>query len=121
MCCAPSVSLPVCVRPIAVVCLSQHADEEVALQSADFWQAFCEAQLDPDLLRPFLPKLIPLLMKNMVSEGAAGVHLHTSEPSLDAVSRKWAWIDKVCVCVISGSIEAPSADKYDSCHDSLHA
>ncbi|MEW5299688.1 MAG: hypothetical protein WDW36_002678 [Sanguina aurantia] len=47
---------------------NEHADEEVALQSADFWQAFCEAQLDPDLLRPFLPKLIPLLMKNMVFE-----------------------------------------------------
>lgn len=28
--------------------------------------AFCEARLEPELLRPFLPRLIPVLMKNMV-------------------------------------------------------
>lgn len=27
---------------------------------------FCEAKLDPTLLRPFLPRLVPLLMRNMV-------------------------------------------------------
>lgn len=30
--------------------------------------AFCEARLEPELLRPFLPRLIPVLMKNMVFE-----------------------------------------------------
>jgi hypothetical protein len=35
-------------------------------QSAEFWNAFCDAQLEGELLRPFLPRLIPLLMRNMV-------------------------------------------------------
>jgi hypothetical protein len=38
----------------------------LTLQSCEFWIGFCEAQLEPDLLRPFLPRLIPMLMKNMV-------------------------------------------------------
>jgi transportin-1 len=45
---------------------NEHADQEVALESCEFWSCFCDAELDPELLRPFLPRLIPMLMKNMV-------------------------------------------------------
>lgn len=45
---------------------NEHADHDVALESCEFWMAFCDAELDPELLKPFLPRLIPLLMKNMV-------------------------------------------------------
>ncbi|KAG1677077.1 hypothetical protein FOA52_001247 [Chlamydomonas sp. UWO 241] len=45
---------------------NEHADQDVAVESCEFWMGFCDAELDPDLLRPFLPRLIPLLMKNMV-------------------------------------------------------
>lgn len=44
----------------------QDADEGVALESCEFWAAFCEAQLDPALLRPALPRLVPVLLRNMV-------------------------------------------------------
>jgi transportin-1 len=40
-------------------------DEEVALESCEFWSAFCEARLAPDLLREFLPRLINVLLSNM--------------------------------------------------------
>jgi transportin-1 len=33
-------------------------DEDVALESCEFWSTFCEAQLPQDILREFLPRLI---------------------------------------------------------------
>jgi hypothetical protein len=47
---------------------NEHADHDVAVESCEFWMGFCDAELDPELLRPFLPRLIPLLMKNMVRD-----------------------------------------------------
>ena len=47
---------------------NEHSDHDVAVQSCEFWQSFCDAELDPEMLRPFLPRLIPVLMKNMVWE-----------------------------------------------------
>lgn len=38
----------------------------MALESCEFWSAFCEAAVDAGLLRPFLSRLIPVLLKNMV-------------------------------------------------------
>ena len=43
-------------------------DEDVALESCEFWAAFCEADLERDTvetLREFTPKLIPMLLTNM--------------------------------------------------------
>jgi transportin-1 len=43
-------------------------DEDVALESCEFWAAFCEADLEQDtveVLREFTPKLIPMLLTNM--------------------------------------------------------
>ena len=43
-------------------------DEDVALESCEFWAAFCEADLERDtveVLREFTPKLIPMLLTNM--------------------------------------------------------
>ncbi|GLJ54534.1 hypothetical protein SUGI_1171160 [Cryptomeria japonica] len=45
---------------------NQDADEEVALESCEFWSAFCEAHLPPQILREFLPRLIAVLLSNMV-------------------------------------------------------
>eukprot|EP00191_Tetraselmis_sp_GSL018_P017971 CAMPEP_0177587948 /NCGR_PEP_ID=MMETSP0419_2-20121207/5948_1 /TAXON_ID=582737 /ORGANISM="Tetraselmis sp., Strain GSL018" /LENGTH=732 /DNA_ID=CAMNT_0019078081 /DNA_START=462 /DNA_END=2658 /DNA_ORIENTATION=- len=41
-------------------------EEEVALESCEFWSAFCEAGIPADVLEGFLPRLIPVLMKNMM-------------------------------------------------------
>ena len=55
-----------------VVCKSeqsrcaQDGDEGVALESCEFWSAFCEASVEPGVLQPFLGRLIPVLLKNMV-------------------------------------------------------
>jgi hypothetical protein len=46
--------------------LWQDGDEEVALESCEFWSAFCEAQIPSTVLAEFLPRLIPVLMKNMM-------------------------------------------------------
>jgi transportin-1 len=46
---------------------NQDGDEEVALEAAEFWMAVCDADDIPaDALRPFLPRLIPVLLKNML-------------------------------------------------------
>ncbi|XP_038975247.1 transportin-1 isoform X2 [Phoenix dactylifera] len=41
-------------------------DDEVALEACEFWSAYCDANLPPDGFREFLPRLIPVLMSNMV-------------------------------------------------------
>jgi choline dehydrogenase-like flavoprotein len=54
----------------------QHSDEGVALEACEFWAAFCEhiladgdaGALTKEMLRPVLPHLVPLLLKNMVFE-----------------------------------------------------
>mmetsp|Transcript_9191 Transcript_9191/g.26329 ORF Transcript_9191/g.26329 Transcript_9191/m.26329 type:complete len:907 (-) Transcript_9191:548-3268(-) len=41
-------------------------EEEVALESCEFWSAFCEAGIPSIVLAEFLPRLVPVLMKNMM-------------------------------------------------------
>lgn len=53
---------------------NEHADPGVALAAAEFWTAYLDLQLDPAGLRPYLPRLIPVLLKNMVGRiGWSGV------------------------------------------------
>eukprot|EP00887_Chlorella_sp_A99_P008169 scaffold12.g8169.t1 len=47
---------------------TQDGDEGVAVESCEFWAAFCDSQLESDVLRPFLPRILPVLLKNMVYE-----------------------------------------------------
>lgn len=62
-----------CVCGLRLLTAVQSGDEGVALESCEFWSAFCEAAvsqpetLSPDVLRPFLGRLVPVLLKNMVS------------------------------------------------------
>lgn len=62
----------------------QSGDEGVALESCEFWSAFCEAavsqpdRLNPEVLRPFLGRLVPVLLKNMVRTICATPVLQTS-------------------------------------------
>ncbi|KAG0488054.1 hypothetical protein HPP92_006865 [Vanilla planifolia] len=42
------------------------SDDEVALEACEFWSAYCDANLPPEGLRDFLPRLIPVLLSNMV-------------------------------------------------------
>jgi hypothetical protein len=44
----------------------------VALEAAEFWLSFCESELGMELLIPVLSRLIPVLMKNMVSTRGGG-------------------------------------------------
>ncbi|KAL3645632.1 Transportin-1 [Castilleja foliolosa] len=45
--------------------VNQDSDDEVALEACEFWSAYCEAELPPENLREFLPRLIPILLSNM--------------------------------------------------------
>ncbi|KAM0036471.1 putative armadillo-like helical, importin beta family [Helianthus debilis subsp. tardiflorus] len=40
-------------------------NEEASLEACEFWSVFREAPLPPDILRPFLPCLILVLLSNM--------------------------------------------------------
>lgn len=46
--------------------VNKDPDEEVSLEACEFWSAYCDAQLPPENLREFLPRLIPVLLSNMV-------------------------------------------------------
>eukprot|EP00732_Lithocolla_globosa_P001503 Lithocolla_globosa_v1_NODE_763_length_3322_cov_30.849403.p1 type:complete len:909 gc:universal NODE_763_length_3322_cov_30.849403:3268-542(-) len=41
-------------------------EERVALEACEFWLAFSEQQTAPQILAPFLPRLIPVLIRGMV-------------------------------------------------------
>eukprot|EP00741_Cyanophora_paradoxa_P008025 tig00001239_g7764.t1 len=45
---------------------TQDADEYVALEACEFWSAFAETKVSHDILRPYMPRLIPVLLKGMV-------------------------------------------------------
>ncbi|OMO87359.1 CLIP-associated protein [Corchorus capsularis] len=45
---------------------SKDDDDEVALEACEFWSTYCEAELNPELLREYLQQLIPVLLSNMV-------------------------------------------------------
>lgn len=50
---------------------TQDDDDSLALESCEFWTAFCELQMTDEyiaLLREFIPQLIPVLLKNMAYE-----------------------------------------------------
>ncbi|XP_072964721.1 transportin-1-like isoform X1 [Typha angustifolia] len=42
------------------------ADDEVALEACEFWCAYFSGNLPPDGLREFLPRLLPILISNMM-------------------------------------------------------
>ncbi|XP_031260063.1 transportin-1 isoform X2 [Pistacia vera] len=46
--------------------VNKDADDEVALEACEFWSAYCDAQLPPENLKEFLPRLLPVLLSNMV-------------------------------------------------------
>ncbi|CAM8901663.1 unnamed protein product [Rhodiola kirilowii] len=46
--------------------VNNDSDEEVSLEACEFWSAYCDAQLPPENLREYLPRLIPVLLSNMV-------------------------------------------------------
>ncbi|KAG2703104.1 hypothetical protein I3843_06G114100 [Carya illinoinensis] len=46
--------------------VNKDTDEEVALEACEFWSAYCDAQLPLGNLREFLPRLVPVLLSNMV-------------------------------------------------------
>ncbi|KAI3916107.1 hypothetical protein MKW98_004548, partial [Papaver atlanticum] len=45
---------------------NKDTDDEVCLEACEFWSADCKAQLPPENLIEFLPRLKPLLLSNMV-------------------------------------------------------
>lgn len=45
---------------------TQDGDEGVAVEACEFWSAYPDSGLDVGALRPYLPRLIPVLLKNMV-------------------------------------------------------
>ncbi|EOX97585.1 Importin beta-2, putative isoform 2 [Theobroma cacao] len=46
--------------------VNKDSDDEVALEACEFWSAYCDAQLPSENLREYLPRLIPILLSNMV-------------------------------------------------------
>ncbi|KNA13109.1 hypothetical protein SOVF_119770 [Spinacia oleracea] len=45
--------------------VNKDGDDEVALEACEFWSAYCDAQLPPENLKEFVPRLIPILLSNM--------------------------------------------------------
>ena len=57
---------PWCHLPPPPHTLLQDADEGIAVEACEFWTAFCESEVDKDALRPYLPRVLPVLLTNMV-------------------------------------------------------
>ncbi|XP_010526881.1 PREDICTED: transportin-1-like [Tarenaya hassleriana] len=67
--------------------VNKDPDEEVALEACEFWSAYCDAQLPPENLKEFLPRLIPVLLSNMAyaddDESLLEAEEDESEPDRD--------------------------------------
>ena len=61
-----SPGLPIACPPARPPACLQDGDEGIAVEACEFWTAFCESEIDKDVLRPFLPRVLPVLLKNMV-------------------------------------------------------
>ncbi|KAL3539108.1 hypothetical protein ACH5RR_002474 [Cinchona calisaya] len=46
--------------------VNKDPDDEVALEACEFWSAYCDTQLPPENLKDFLPRLLLVLLSNMV-------------------------------------------------------
>ena len=70
----------------------QDEDDALALEACEFWAAFCETPLDTGLLAPALPRLVPLLLRNMIYDE------FDEEVSLHSISHEdvWTAIDSSC-------------------------
>ena len=47
---------------------TQDSDEDIAVIACEFWSALPESGLDIAILRPYLPRLLPILLRHMVWE-----------------------------------------------------
>ncbi|KAL3514972.1 hypothetical protein ACH5RR_021874 [Cinchona calisaya] len=45
--------------------VNKDSDDEVALESCEFWSTYCDSQLPPENLKDILPRLLPVLLSNM--------------------------------------------------------
>ena len=75
---------------------TQSEDEEVALESCEFWTAFCVSHLDDsliDMLRGALPQLVGVLMSNMVYGDADDDVIEAAEEE-EAIARGVTLEDK---------------------------
>lgn len=70
------------------------------MEACEFWTAFCESEIDKDALRPFLPRVLPVLLKNMVR--CLGLGVVAGGRSVGGISgtldserscRIWRWPD----------------------------
>lgn len=79
-----------------MIATSRDSNEEVAIEACEFWSVFSDAGFDENVLKPFVPRIIPLLLNNMkfdeydeevaeaeADEEAALQGLHTEEKSSD--------------------------------------
>ncbi|KAF5291159.1 hypothetical protein FQA39_LY14401 [Lamprigera yunnana] len=47
------------------LCKTGNSNEEIALQACEFWLAFSKVAICKDLIAPYIPLLLPILLKNM--------------------------------------------------------
>ena len=47
---------------------TQDTDEDIAVIACEFWSALAESGIDAGVLRPYLPQLLPILLRHMVWE-----------------------------------------------------
>lgn len=48
-----------------MIASTEDPNEELALEASEFWSVIAESGFDVEILRPFIPRIIPLLLKNM--------------------------------------------------------
>ena len=73
-----------------LVC-NQDQHEDVALEAAEFWMAFMDAEVDPQMLKPILQQLVPVLLKNMVSERLGWRVGWVGGREARCDSKRWDW------------------------------
>lgn len=86
----------------------------MAVESCEFWAAFCDSQLESDVLRPFLPRILPVRHSqggwHPLEHALGAVFVEALQLESDVL---WPFLPRTLPARISGSVPTALSQTCD--------